>query len=99
MEHKWNIWKTLAIILAIIIIVGGAYFGYTTVKDNNDVKAKNELAVLQSAFYQQYGSQAIIKELIAPDKVYAALWVSSDNATHISWCIGGYWAEVFNTSP
>jgi len=97
MKAKWNVWKTVVVILAIIIVAGGSFWGYTKVKGNNDAKTNNELATLQATFVQQYGNQAIIKQLVSPDKVYAALWSDSDNISHVSWNIGGLWVTVFSS--
>ncbi len=99
MKSNWNIWKVGTIILAIIIVAGGSFYGYTTVKGNNDAKLNNELGTLQTTFVQQYGNQAVIKQLVAPTKVYAALWVGSDNISHVSWNLGGLWVTVWNSSP
>ena len=93
-----NNWKIVTVILAIILVAGGSFLGYTTIKGNNDAKTNNEMAVLQTTFVQQYGNGAIIKQLVAPTKVYAALWVSSDNISHVSWNIGGLWCVVWNSN-
>ncbi len=99
MKSSWNIWKTITIILAIIIVAGGSFLGYNYVKGNNDAKLNNELGTLQTTFVQQYGNKAVIKQLVAPTKVYAALWVGSDNISRVSWNIGGIWVQVWSGNP
>lgn len=97
MKSNWNIWKTISIILAVIVVAGGSFLGYNYVKGNNDAKTNNEMAVLQTTFVQQYGSKAIIKQLVSPTKVYAALWTGEDGISHVSWNIGGLWVSVWNS--
>jgi hypothetical protein len=55
------------------------------------------MAVLQTTFVQQYGGQATIKQLVSPDKVYAAVWIGEDGLSHVSWNIGGLWVTVWNS--
>ena len=100
-----NNWKIVTVILAIILIAGGSLWGYTTIKGNNDAKvaqlklqSDNEMATLQTTFVQQYGNGAIIKQLVAPTKVYAALWTGTDNVSHVSWNLGGIWVVVWNSN-
>lgn len=92
MKYKW-----IAIGLAIVIVIGGSFWGYNYVKGNNDAKINNEMATLQTTFVQQYGSSAVIKQLVSPTKVYAALWVGADNISHVSWNIGGLWCVVWSS--
>ncbi len=90
--------RSLWIILGIVVLVALASSGwiYNVVQSNKDAKSR-ELAALQTTFVQQYGGKAIIKQMVSPDKVYAAIWVSEDGITHVSWNIGGLWVTVFNS--
>ncbi len=90
--------KRLCIILGVVILLALVSSGwiYTIVK-NNDQAKNRELSALQATFVQQYGGKAVIKQMVSPDKVYAAIWVSEDGVTHVSWNIGGLWVTVFNS--
>ncbi len=89
--------KTIWIIVAVIIIVTLASSGwiYNIVVKNNQLLESNEIASLQTTFVQQYGSEAVIKQLVSPDKVYAALWTDKSGVAHVSWNIGGLWVMVY----
>ncbi len=90
--------KRLCIILGVVILLALVSSGwiYTIVK-NNDQTKNREMATLQATFVQQYGGKAVIKQLVSPDKVYAAIWVSEDGLTHVSWNIGGLWVTVYTS--
>ncbi len=92
--------KILGIIVAVIVLVGLVSSGwvYNIINTNSQLVRGNEMATLQTTFVQQYGSGAVIKQLVSPDKVYAALWVGDDGISHISWNIGGMWAVVWSSS-
>ncbi len=91
-----KIWITVGIIGLVVLASSGWIYGI--VKSNRDAKAK-ELAALQVTFVQQYGGKAVIKQLVSPDRVYAAVWVSDDGITHVSWNIGGLWVTVYSSNP
>lgn len=94
--------KKLWIVIGVLVLaVIGTSSGlvYNTVKGNNENATKSEMSQLQTTFVQQYGSKAIIKEIVAPEKVYAALWTDGDGGSHVSWNIGGVWAVVWSSAP
>ncbi len=93
MKRK-TLWITLAVI--ILIALAGSGWVYNAVRSNN-LTRNNEMAVLQTTFVQQYGGQATIKQLVSPDKVYAAVWIGEDGITHVSWNIGGLWVTVWSS--
>lgn len=95
MKVRKLIWIPLVVIAAICLASSG--FIYNALRENSQSANSNELANLQVTFLQQYGSDATIKQLVCPDKVYAAAWTSSDGATHISWNIGGLWVTVYSS--
>jgi hypothetical protein len=86
--------KVLWIAIGIIVLVVFASSGwvYNTIKANEQL----ELANLRGTFVQQYGNQAVISKIVSPSKVYAALWIDSDNTTYVSWNIGGLWITVYD---
>lgn len=86
----------VAVIVSIVLISSG--WVYNLVSKNNELVKGNEMASLQTTFTQQYGSSAVIKQLVAPSKVYAALWTDGENISHVSWNIGGLWVTVWNSS-
>ncbi len=90
--------KTLWVVVAVVVFVALSSSGwvYNLVKANQDAKGR-ELATLQTTFVQQYGGQAVIKQMVSPDRVYAAIWVSEDGVTHVSWNIGGLWVTVWSS--
>jgi len=82
----------------VVVAIAGSGWIYGVVSKNSQIAKNNELATLQTTFTQQYGGQAVIKQLVSPQKVYAALWTDSAGASHISWNIGGLWVTVYNSS-
>ncbi len=93
--------RTLGIVAAVIIFlaIGSSGWVYNIVNKNNQLLRTNEMSALQVTFVQQYGSQAVIKQLVSPDKVYAALWSDGDGISHVSWNIGGLWVTVYSATP
>ena len=94
--------KTLWIVIGVIVIIAFISSGwvYNLVRNNNQLLKSNEMATLQTTFVQQYGSNAVIKQLVSPEKVYAALWNEKPDGTginHVSWNIGGLWVTVWST--
>ncbi len=96
MEKK----KTLWIILGVIAIIALASSGwiFNILNKNSELVKSNEMVTLQTTFVQQYGSGAVIKQLVSPSKVYAALWSDSDNVSRVSWNIGGLWVLVWSSN-
>ncbi len=90
------LWIVVGVIL--VIMLTGSGWVYNIVKSNSLLIQNNEMATLQTTFVQQYGSQASIKQLVAPEKVYAALWTDANGDSHISWNIGGMWAVLWSCS-
>ncbi len=82
-------------VVALIALVGSGWV-YNVIAQNSLIQNNNEIIALQTSFIQQYGSQAAIKQLVSPSKVYAALWADADGVTHISWNIGGLWLTVYS---
>jgi hypothetical protein len=66
-------------------------------RNSRITRDSEERATLQTTFAQQYGGEATIKQLVSPDKVYAALWTDSSGVTHVSWNIGGLWVTVYSS--
>lgn len=91
-------WLIVVGVVILIILIGSGWV-YNIVKENGKLASNNELATLQTTFVQQYGNQATIKQLVSPDKVYAALWSDGDGISHVSWNIGGLWVSVWSGSP
>ncbi len=89
-----RLWIVVGIIILVVLTSSGWVFNM--VRSNNQTAQTNEMAVLQTTFVQQYGSKAVIKQLVSPTKVYAATatGIAGDNITCILWNIGGYWAVV-----
>ncbi len=86
--------KVISIVAIIVVIIAAISSGwiYNIVRTNK----ANELTTLLDTFRQQYGTEAVIKDLVSPKKVYAVSW--SDNGyNNISWNIGGIWVTVFST--
>lgn len=92
-KYKW-----LSIALASIILVGLIAGGYFYFKHQDNIKHNNEIMNLNTSFIQQYGSKVTIKQMVAPQKVYAALWIDADGIDHVSWNIGGVWAVVWSAT-
>lgn len=92
--------KILWIVLVVILLVAFTSSGwvYNILNANRQLVKSNEMATLQTTFVQQYGSGAVIKQLVSPDKVYAALWSDADGISHVSWNIGGLWVQVYSSS-
>ncbi len=91
-----KLWVVIGVlVLAVIGTTSGLI--YNMVKSNSETATKAEMSQLQTTFVQQYGSKAVIKELVAPEKVYAALWSDGDGISHVSWNIGGVWAVVWSS--
>ncbi len=93
--------KVLGIVGTVLVLVALVSSGwiYNIISRNNELVRGNEMATLQTTFVQQYGSGAIIKQLVSPDKVYAALWTDGDGIQHVSWNIGGLWLTVYSGNP
>lgn len=91
--------KVLWIVMGVIIVIALSSSGwvYNIVNRNNELVRGNEMATLQTTFVQQYGSGAVIKQLVSPNKVYAAMWTDADGISHVSWNIGGVWAVVWSS--
>ena len=85
-------YKNAFLLLLTITITcsGWGYYYYRSEADRKNI----ELASISNAFVQQYGSDAVIKQFVIPDRVYAATWEDKNKVTHLSWCIAGYWFEV-----
>ncbi len=92
--------KRILVVLGIVILMAVTASGWTynVVKSRSDAKA-TEAAILQQTFLQQYGDTAVIKQLVSPDRVYAALWTDGDGIQHVSWNIGGLWLTVYSGNP
>lgn len=86
--------KILWIVIGVVVLLATISSGwvYNLVSKNNQL----EMVALQATFVQQYGSQATIKQLVSPNKVYAALWTDSEGVSHVSWNIGGFWCVVWS---
>jgi len=91
--------KVIGIVAGVIVLVGLISSGwvYGIVSKNAQLVKGNEMASLQTTFVQQYGSGATIKQLVSPDKVYAALWSDAEGNSHVSWNVGGLWVTVWST--
>ncbi len=85
----------MTLIALIVVIMGIGFMGYTIGK-NRQVSENSEMLNLQTTFVQQYGSESTIRQIVSPDKVYAALWTDSDGIAHVSWNIGGLWVMVYS---
>ncbi len=85
---------TFSLVILLVSFYGGTYYNrQKTAKDT-------EQTILQQTFIQQYGSDATIKQIVSPTKVYAAAWTSKDGTAHISWNIGGLWVTDYDgTAP
>ena len=91
--------KKLTILLTAVFIVAassGWAFNFWKARQNTAVVSNQELSILQNAFVQQYGDKAVIKQVVSPNRVFAALWTDENNVTHVSWNIGGIWTTVYN---
>jgi hypothetical protein len=89
-------WIAVAVVIVMVLTSSGWVFNILS--RNSELIKSNEMATLQTTFIQQYGSQAVIKQLVSPNKVYAALWTDGDGLSHVSWNIGGLWVTVFSSS-
>ena len=87
----------ITLIACIVVIMSVGYLSYTIGK-NRQTAENSEMLNLQTTFVQQYGSEAVINQMVSPDKVYAALWTDSEGVAHVSWNIGGLWVTVWNSS-
>ena len=80
-------------VIVLVAICSGVVF--LLVK--NHYNKADELANLQATFSQQIGTDGItIKQMLRADKVYTAVWESSDGKAHVSWNVSGLWATVWN---
>jgi hypothetical protein len=85
------------LVLVVVLVLACSGWVYYIIQSRID-SANNELNAVQSAFVQQYGEDAVVKKLVSPNKVYAAVWTGgSDNITHVSWNIGGLWVTVYSS--
>ncbi len=91
--------KILWIVIGVILIIASASSGwvYNIITKNDQLMKSNEMATLQTTFVQQYGNQAVIKQLVSPEKVYAALWSDADGTSYVSWNLGGMWVTVYSS--
>ena len=96
MKIKKILWIVVGVIILIVFTSSG--WVYNIVNKNNQLLKSSEMANLQTTFVQQYGGEAAIKQLVSPDKVYAALWSDADGISHVSWNIGGLWVTVYSSS-
>lgn len=87
--------KVILITIAVIVLFAAISSGW--VYNVIHTSRVNELTLLYDTFRQQYGTEAVINELVAPKKVYAVSW-SADGYNNISWNIGGIWVLVYSTS-
>ena len=94
MNYKW-----ISIILSVILLIAAGFWGVTIIRSHNDAKTNEELTTLQTTFIQQYGGKAVIRQLVSPSKVYAALWTDGDSINHVSWNVGGVWVVVWTAPP
>ena len=85
-------------VITVLVVIASSGWVFTILRDR-ETAADKELATLQTSFVKQYGSEAIVTQIVSPDKVYAASWTSKDGTTHVSWNIGGIWVTVFNSPP
>ena len=85
----------ITLIACIVVIMSVGYLSYTIGK-NRQTAENSEMLNLQTTFVQQYGSESTIRQIVSPDKVYAALWTDSDGIAHVSWNIGGLWVMVYS---
>ncbi len=94
MERK----KVLGVVMGVVVILALSSSGwiYNIVSRNSELVRGNEMATLQTTFVQQYGSGAVIQQLVSPEKVYAALWTDGEGLSHVSWNIGGLWATIWS---
>lgn len=85
--------KTILITMAVIVLVAVSSSGWVY----NIIHASrvNELTVLNNTFRQQYGIEAVIKQIVSPKKVYAVSW-TADGYNNISWSIGGIWVKIYS---
>jgi len=99
MKAKWNVWKTVVVILAIIIVAGGSFWGYTKVKGNNDAKVVASVVSLQQQLGVATKTENIKK--VNPDEIFITAVTTSDNITHILIEISGVWGQwgQFNATP
>ena len=95
-KHFAAIFKKFGGVIFAVLLFSFGFSGwiYNYVRSENDKRAL-ELATMSNGFVQQYGTAATIKQLIIPEKVYAALWEDSEKIQHVSWNIGGLWVEVW----
>lgn len=90
--------KSIWVLILVVLFLGtGSGWVYNLVSSNRQLIKSNEMATLQTTFVQQYGSGAVIKQLVSPEKVYAALWSDGEGVSHVSWNIGGLWVTVYNS--
>ena len=86
--------RIILIVVVFILLIAAISSGwvYNIIRSNK----ANELMTLENSFRQQYGQDAVITDLVSPEKVYAAAWTSSDGHNNISWNIGGVWVTVYS---
>ena len=85
-------WISVSLLILAVTASGWIYSNIDNQSDKDAVK------MLNTTFVQQYGNQAIVKEMVAPEQVYAALWTDPEGVSHVSWNIGGLWVTVWNSS-
>ncbi len=95
MKGKKVLWIVILVIIGIAFVSSG--WVYNILSRNSQLVRGNEMAALQTTFVQQYGNGATIKQLVSPEKVYAALWTDANSVSHVSWNIGGLWVTVYNS--
>lgn len=95
-----NIRKPLGIAAGILLLLAFTSSGwiYNVVRKSAQLEASNEQMALRATFLQQYGNQAIIKQLVSPKKVYSVFWTDEAGINHVSWNIGGLWVMVYSSN-
>ena len=93
--------RVIGILIAVVVLLALTSSGwiYNMVSRSSQLAQSNEMATLQATFTQLYGNDAVITQLVSPEKVYAAMWTDGNGTTHVSWNIGGLWVTVWNSPP
>ena len=81
------------ITIVLLLVLTSSGWVYVAVESRNNAKTR-ELSELQTAFAQQYGNEAVMKQLVSVEKVYAAYWTRPDGTPYVSWNVGGVWVTV-----